>query len=344
MLEGSGTDNGQAPGRAVALRSRPAPAPPRRRPPRSAPGRRLRRVVLRLAVAAVLVIAVVAAAAWFSTPSTAGAASLIRAREAGTHAHPVGLSQVAPVMRQAVVATEDERFWANHGIDLVGVARAFAYDVSHASTAQGASTITEQLVKLLYLQGNDHTPWKKLEDAVMALRLGSHMTKDEILAGYLNTAYFGHGAYGVANASRSFFGIPPARLDLAQASILAGLLQAPSAYDPFAAPAAARARQAEVLRSMVRNGDITRQEGQRALTAPLRLAGGASLAPLTGVSLAPGPAVAGHLMLLGFLVIVAALAWRWAGRRLRLPLAARLSWLAVACVGLVVIFRSLQVV
>lgn len=312
---------------------------------RSVENPRWARRLLAGAVAAVLVAGALAvAAAWVAGPSTTDAEARIGARMRAEHVHGVSLSAVAPVMREAVVATEDERFWRHHGVDVVGVARAFAYDVSHLSTAQGASTITEQLVKQLYLGGNDHSPWLKLRDAVGAFRMERHLSKDQILAAYLNTVLFGHGAYGVANASRVFFGVPPSRLDLAQASLLAGLIQAPGAYDPLTNPTAARWRQVEVLRSMVRNGYITEPEGERVLTSPLPLSGGHALPPLAGVSLAPGSALIGGLMLLGLALLAAALAWRYLAKRMRLPWLVRASWLVVAAAGLVAIARSLQVV
>src|SRR5207247_3610583 len=137
----------------------------------------------------------------------------------------VALSGISRVRRQAVVDTEDERFYRHHGVDLIGVGRALVYDVSHASAAQGASTITEQLVKDLYLGGDDHSPWRKVEAAAMALRVENQLTKDQILDGYLNTVDFGHGAYGAEAAARRFFGVSAAALSPPQATLLAGLTQ-----------------------------------------------------------------------------------------------------------------------
>lgn len=209
------------------------------------------------------------------------------------------LSAVAPILRDAVVATEDERFYRHHGIDLIGVLRAIPYDAVHLSFAQGASTITEQVGKLLYLGGNDHSPWRKLEDAALALKLEGRYSKEQILAAYLDSAYFGEHAYGAWAASERYFGIRPRRLDAAQATLLAGLIQAPSAYDPFAHPAAARARQVEVLRSLVRTGFLTAEEAAAALARPLRLRTGAALAPVRGLDLAPGPAFVWWQLALG---------------------------------------------
>ncbi len=237
----------------------------------------------------VLAAAAAFGAAWAATPSVAGLDRTVALR-AGTGAATAG--EVAPIMREAVVATEDERFYQHRGVDLVGVLRALPYDVTHLSLAQGASTITEQLAKLAYLGGNDHTPWRKLEDVALAVKIEDRYTKEQILSAYLATAYFDGGSDGVAAASRRFFGIPPARLDLAQASLLAGLVQAPSAYDPVSHPAAARARQVEVLRALVRNGYATTAEARQALALPLR-AGTATLPPVAGVRLAPDPRSSG---------------------------------------------------
>ncbi len=99
------------------------------------------------------------------------------------------------------MATEDERFYRHHGIDVVGVLRAIPYDVSHGSLRQGASTIPEQLAKLLYLGGNAHSPWRKLKAALLALRLEAHYSRETILSAYLNSIYLGAGAYGVEAAS-----------------------------------------------------------------------------------------------------------------------------------------------
>ena len=201
------------------------------------------------------------------------------------------LSRVSPWLRDAVVATEDERFYRHHGVDLIGVLRAVPYDLFHLSFAQGASTITEQVAKLLYLNGNDHSPWRKLEDAAAAVKLENRYDKEQILGAYLNSVYFGEGAYGVWRASSRYFAVSPRSLDLAQASMLAGLIQAPSAYDPLRDPALARARQVEVLRAMVGDGFVTAQEASTALGRSLRLRGGAKLARGPGCRFRSGTGV-----------------------------------------------------
>lgn len=241
-----------------------------------------------IAVAAVLAIVMsIVVAAWLASPSTGDFNRRVR-RTASTSR--TALSRISPLVRQAVVATEDERFYHHHGIDVIGLLRAIPYDVTHLSLSQGASTITEQLAKLLYLNGNDHSPWRKLEDAVVALRIERGHSKEQILGAYLDTAYFGHGAVGIGSASHRYFGRPPGTLDLAQATLLAGLIQAPSADDPTLHPRAARDRQVDVLRSMIRSGDITTREGTAALAGPLPLNGAKPLPPLLHADLSPGSA------------------------------------------------------
>jgi hypothetical protein len=236
-----------------------------------------------LAVAVALVLG-----AWLASPPGNDLPEHLKQRLRQVGSPEVALSRIAPILREAVVATEDERFYRHHGIDVVGVIRAVPYDATHLSLAQGASTITEQVAKILYLNGNDHSPWLKLKDAALALKLETHYSKEQILGAYLDSAYFGHGAYGAWAASERYFGVPPARLSLAQASLLAGLIQAPSAYDPLTHPAAARERQVDVLRSLLRNGFTTNEEAAAVLRHELRLSG-ARLAPLLGVDLAAGP-------------------------------------------------------
>jgi membrane peptidoglycan carboxypeptidase len=248
------------------------------------------------------------------------------------------------VLRDAVVATEDERFYRDDGIDIIGVLRALPYDVAHLSFAEGASTITEQVVKVLYLRGNDHSVWRKLLDAATALKLEGRATKAQILSAYLNSAYFGGGAYGIAAASERYFGVRPAVLGLDRASLLAGLIQAPSLYDPFRHPDLARARQTEVLRSLVRDGFVAQPVAAAALAQPLRLRGGARLRGLRGVDLAPGPAFLWWQLALGAAIAavgtaVPMLRLIGLGRVPNLP-AIRLAMLVTGAVFIVRAFRA----
>ena len=305
-----------------------------------------RRVWIALAVP-VVAIGAAAAGAWFASPRVGSLSASVHTRLAGTGRRPVPLSSVAPILRNAVVATEDERFYRHRGVDLIGVMRAIPYDITHLSFAQGASTITEQVAKLLYLHGDDHTPWRKLEDAMLALKLESRYSKEQILAAYLDTTYLGEGTYGVRAASEHYFGIPPRRLDTAQATLLAGLIQAPSAYDPVQHPELARARQADVLRSLVRNGFLTRREATRALAAPLRLRSGPVLGGVTGVSFEPGAAFVWWQLALGATVVLLGVGVLLASRlpRLRFAhgvVALRVVTLVVVLLGTAAVLRSFR--
>src|SRR5438552_10251563 len=148
--------------------------------------RRWRRAAMAAALAAVLGLAGIPAAAWILSPSTSGILGRVRADVRLHRGAEVPLDRIAPQLRQAVVDTEDERFYRHHGVDVIGILRAAAYDASHLTFTQGASTITEQLAKDLYLGGNDHSVWRKLEDAAMAMRVEAQFSKEQILDAYLN--------------------------------------------------------------------------------------------------------------------------------------------------------------
>lgn len=275
---------------------------------------------------------------WLAAPRAQNLDARVAAREHTTGVTvAVPLSRVSLFVREALVATEDERFYRNHGIDLIGIARALPYDVAHLSFAQGASTITDQLAKLLYLNGNDHSLWRKLEDLAIALRISTRYSKEQVLDAYLNSAYFGHGAYGIDAASERYFGVPPSRLSLAQGSLLAGLVQAPTAYDPLVHPPAARQRQVEVLQSLARDGYVTSEQATRVLRRPLPLRDGRSLPPLEGVTVASQPAFAwGGLALGSAIALIGLLGLILVGRRPagpRLQLAIKLACTVAVLVG-----------
>jgi penicillin-binding protein 1A len=150
----------------------------------------------------------------------------------------------------AVVATEDRRFFQHDGIDPVGIARAVVEDVRTGALGQGGSTITQQLAKLVFLS-SERTVKRKLQELVLAIELERRYSKPEILALYLNRAYFGEGIFGADAAARRYFGTPARELDLAQAALLAGALKAPSRYNLVADRGAAEARARTVLANMV---------------------------------------------------------------------------------------------
>ena len=278
---------------------------------------------------------------WFVSPRPTDPAALVMARLRAAGGSYVSLDAVAPQMREAVVAAEDERFWRHHGIDAIGLARAVAYDVSHLSLRQGASTITEQLGKDLYLNRDDHSPVRKVEDAVVALRLESDLSKDQILELYLNELYFGAGAVGVYQASEGFFGVTPSHLTLAQASLLAGTIEAPSLDDPYSDGPAARDRQAQVLTSMVRDGYITESEAQRAVARPLQMASGNPLVIDGDATVQPKPQISAPIALAGLVFITAGTAGFFLARRKGLLVWPTTSLVACAA-GLVLVARALR--
>jgi penicillin-binding protein 1A len=172
-----------------------------------------------------------------------------------TAATQVTIAQVAPAMQEAVVAAEDRNFYHEGGSDAVAILRAAVHDLTGGGT-EGASTITQQLARIDFLT-QEQSLMRKLREILIADEIDHRYSKNEILAAYLNAVYFGHGAYGIAAAAQVYFGRSAAQLTLAESSLLAGLLQAPSADDPLANPSAAFARQHYVLLSMVDSGDIS---------------------------------------------------------------------------------------
>ena len=182
---------------------------------------------------------------------------------------PVSLRRVSPVMRKAIVDTEDSRFYSNNGIDYVGIVRALKSDVSAGGFAQGASTIEQQLVRNLYLTPQQSIS-RKVNEACLAVQLDKQWSKDRILDTYLNDIYFGQQAYGIEAAAHAYFGVHAKDLSLEQAALIAGLPQAPSGYDPLNRPDAAKARRTEVLQAMLRAGDISRARYRRRRSQPRR--------------------------------------------------------------------------
>jgi penicillin-binding protein 1A len=176
--------------------------------------------------------------------------------------------QISAWMKQAIVATEDRRFYEHRGIDIRGMGRALWADLRHRGTVQGGSTITQQFVKN-QLTGADRSITRKLKEAALAWQLEQRWTKKDILTAYLNTIYFANGAYGVERAARTYFGHSAAKLTLPEAALLAGIPQDPSLYDPVAHPRHAWARRTTVLRLMRDQGIIGFAQYRRAIDAPM---------------------------------------------------------------------------
>jgi penicillin-binding protein 1A len=190
--------------------------------------------------------------------------SLLGSIPAEKNRQPVKLHRISKWMRLATVAIEDRRFYEHSGIDLEGIARALAADVQAGRVVEGGSTITQQLVRNLYIS-REVTFERKLIEACLAVRLNNRRSKAWILENYLNTVYYGNHAYGAQAASQTYFSKPAWKLTLGQAALLAGLTQAPSVYDPLNKPASALRRRNQVLQAMLANGDITPAQYRAAL-------------------------------------------------------------------------------
>lgn len=226
-----------------------------------------RRVALLVVV--LLVVPVAAAALlWPLTPSVADAERRIAARLAAHGAHDPAALPRPDKVGVAVVATEDSRFFSHHGLDAAGVLRAAAAAVSGSRGDFGGATLDQQLAKNLYADGG---LLAKAEQVELSFKLEARYSKAEILEMYLSAVYFGHGFYGLGAAARGYFGVAPADLSWAQASVLAGLVQAPSAYDPYTHLALAKSRQRHVLDRLVATGSLTAAEADAAYRAPLAL-------------------------------------------------------------------------
>ena len=193
----------------------------------------------------------------------------------------VETNEIAPIMQQAIVAIEDKRFYEHRGVDMRGIARAVWADISNKSVVQGGSTITQQFVKNSCVT-TARTISRKLKEAALAWQLEQHWSKLRILTAYLNTIYFGNGAYGIQRAAQTYFNTTASRLTLPQAALLAGIPSDPSRFDPVTNPKAARARRLEVLRTMYAQGEITSRDLQRAGQTPLPRANDVRLPGIEG--------------------------------------------------------------
>lgn len=183
----------------------------------------------------------------------------------------VPLTHISPWLREATVDVEDRRFWQHGALDPVGVARSALADLVAGSPVQGASTLTQQLARNRYLDGQQMTLGRKLHEACLAIQLFARWPRRRILESYLNTVYYGQHARGVQAASWTYFSRPASHVTLAQAALLAGLPQAPTYDNPFQHPQVARARRAEVLAAMRRARHISAAQLRAALAAPLGL-------------------------------------------------------------------------
>ena len=182
----------------------------------------------------------------------------------------IPLEKMPAALKQATLAVEDARFYTHRGIDVVGIARAVWSNLYAGEVVEGASTITQQVAKMLFLT-HRKTLERKLREMLLALRMERLLTKDEILEIYLNQTYYGHGAYGVEAAANVYFGKHIDELTLDEAALIAGLPKAPTAYSPYNSPDRARRRRAHVLHRLVEAGYISPEHERQAQETPLRL-------------------------------------------------------------------------
>lgn len=166
------------------------------------------------------------------------------------------LTSISLPMQQAIIAVEDNRFYSHSGFDPTAMMRASLVNLQYGHIEEGASTITQQLIKNLFLS-QDQSFGRKAEELILAVDMEFRYSKEEILEMYLNTIYFGSGMYGISDAAAGYFGKLPSELSLAESSMLAGLPNAPSLYSPYVDFKAAKSRQAIVLETMVKAGYIS---------------------------------------------------------------------------------------
>jgi penicillin-binding protein 1A len=182
----------------------------------------------------------------------------------------VPMKELPSYLPKAFVAVEDRRFYGHFGIDLTGLIRAAAADVLRRNVAQGGSTITQQLAKNLFLT-RERTLRRKMQEAMLALWLEHKLTKAQILELYLNRVYFGSGAYGVEAAAQRYFGKSARQVTVAEAAMLAGLVQSPSRLAPSRNPVGAERRAQAVLAAMTELGFVTEAAAKTALAHPARV-------------------------------------------------------------------------
>jgi membrane peptidoglycan carboxypeptidase len=253
--------------------TRPLPQPEttrgerQRKPPR--PRSRARRYLKRAGITLAVIIVIVAVGVgflWIATPSAGDATQLAKA-QAQQHGIAYPGPPVPANFARPLIATEDKRFYSEPGVDVLAVGRVAWSDVSGGSD-QGGATLEQQLAKLLY------TPTQmgfdaELKQVVLAFKLNASYSKEQILAMYAEVAYYGHGYYGLQQASCGYFGHPAADLTVSQGAMLAGVVNAPSLDDPIDDPVNARQRLEHVIARMAAVGDLTTSQANAALSASL---------------------------------------------------------------------------
>ncbi|RMH52381.1 MAG: PBP1A family penicillin-binding protein, partial [Alphaproteobacteria bacterium] len=248
----------------------------------------LMRLAWRLGTRMVAVLALILGiATWHSYATLPPAAALLDGRERGSvtlrdadgrvfawrgqqFGGPLTAADVSPHLKNAVIATEDRRFYSHFGIDPLGIARALAVNIRAGRTVQGGSTLTQQAAKVVFL-GNERSLMRKLREIPLALAMELKYSKDEILSIYLNRVYLGAGTYGFEAAAQRYFGKSARDVTPAEAAMLAGLLKAPSRYAPTADLAAAQGRAEIIIGLMRAQGFLSEAEAREALANPARL-------------------------------------------------------------------------
>ncbi len=182
----------------------------------------------------------------------------------------VSIDKIPPYLKQAIIATEDKNFYRHRGFDTIGMIRSTLTNIASGQVKQGASTITQQLARILFLS-NERTFDRKIKELIIAHRIEKTISKDEILEMYLNSVYLGSGVYGVSSAAKTFFDKDLSQLTLAEQALIAGLPQAPSIYSPFANKKAGLKRRNQVLKRMYRNKFITQEQMEKAQKEGLKL-------------------------------------------------------------------------
>jgi membrane peptidoglycan carboxypeptidase len=248
----------------VVTSAAPPHAAPVQKPRRAHRRYRALRHLGRALAAVVLTVGVLLGIGWAVTPNVDDAQQRVSQRLA-TNGATALQGDVPDKLAQALIATEDSRFEHHLGVDPIGAARA-AWGVV-TGTDQGGSTLDQQLAKNLYANGEQSFP-DRLRSVVLAIKLDANWSKDDLLRMYLDDGYYGHGFYGLNAATEGYFSIEPADLTWAQATLLAGLFQAPTAYDPFRYPELAEERQAHVLDRLVAVGTLTQAEADEIADEP----------------------------------------------------------------------------
>lgn len=207
---------------------------------------------------------------WARLPQISKLPGLVRSNVAMHGATYVSLSQIPAILPQALIDTEDQSFYTNPGISIKGIGRSLITDLVSQEFKEGASTLTQQLVRQYYLSPQK-TISRKLKEAFLAIIVTQKFSKDSILEMYLNSVYFGHGAWGIDAAADIYFGKAADELNASECTLLAGLPQAPSYLDPYANYEEARKRQMAVLKAMARRQHLSENQINDIMAMPLTM-------------------------------------------------------------------------